>query len=86
MPTIRALRIHAVELAHPLREIAIRGLNHQMIVIAHQAVGVTQPVEILDHRSQNIQKSMTVFVVLEDPLLAVAPRRNVVERTRKLKS
>jgi hypothetical protein len=86
MPTVRALRIHSVELAHPFREIAIRRLNQQMIVIPHQAVGVTQPVEILDHRSQDIQKSMTVFVVFEERLLAVTPRRNVVERTHKLKS
>jgi hypothetical protein len=86
MPPVRALRIHSVELAHSFREIAIRGLNQQMIVIAHQAVRVTQPVEILDHRSQDTQKRTTVFVILEDRLLAVTSPGNVVERARKLKS
>jgi hypothetical protein len=46
---------------------------------------MTQPVEVLDHRSQYRQKRMTVFVVFEDRLLVVTPRRNVVERIRKLK-
>jgi hypothetical protein len=34
------LRVDAVQLVHPLGEIGIRRLNEQVIMVAHQTVGV----------------------------------------------
>jgi hypothetical protein len=47
--SIEALGVDTVELAHPLSKVGIRGFHQQVVVIAHQAVGVDGPVKPLYH-------------------------------------
>jgi hypothetical protein len=42
---VKRLSINSVELAHSSGEIPIRSLDHQMVVIVHQAVGLAEPVK-----------------------------------------
>jgi hypothetical protein len=48
MPPVKRLAILPIEPAHTRHEIPLRGLNQQMIMIAHQAIGGTGPVLLLD--------------------------------------
>lgn len=34
------LRIHAIQLSHAEGEISVRGLNHEMVMIIHEAIGM----------------------------------------------
>jgi len=57
-----------------------------MVVVAHQAVGVGHPVEVLDHRAENVEEGGAIFVVLVDRLATVTAGGDVVERSGKLQS
>jgi len=54
------LGVDAVQLAHPLGEIGIRRLNEQVIMVAHQAVGVHQPVEPMTDTAKQIKENVAV--------------------------
>lgn len=62
MTTVEALRIHAVELPHPPREIGIRRFDEKVVVIAHRAVGMQRPVVALPDLSEDVEKQMPVVV------------------------
>ena len=46
-----------MQLAHAQGEIGLRCFNQQMIVIAHQTIGMTNPPKRLDHLDQRAQKT-----------------------------
>ena len=48
VPVVEPLRISAVHQVHPLGEVWVRCLDHQMEVVGHQAVGVAPPEKALD--------------------------------------
>ena len=50
-----------------------------MIVIAHQAVGVTQPVHALTGRVKHSEEGVAVSVIQEDIGPAIATRGDMVE-------
>lgn len=81
---IAVLREHAIELAHALRQIAIGRFDQQMVVIAHQAVGMHHPVERQHDLAQHLQKARAVNIILVDRLTSVATRGHVVQRPFKL--
>lgn len=43
VPTVVRLRMTPIQLTHAEREIRLRRLDEEMIVVVHQAVGVTEP-------------------------------------------
>jgi hypothetical protein len=51
-----------------------------MVVVPHQAVGVAEPVEPLDHRSQDLKELSPVLIVEEDILPSVPAGGDVVHR------
>jgi hypothetical protein len=53
-----------------------------MVVVGHETVGVTQPVITLVDMLYGIKKILAILVVLEDGLLFVAARGNMVYGTR----
>ena len=81
MLTVEALGIDAVQLAHAGRQIAIGGFDYQMIGIAHQAVGVTQPVQALTDRVKHREEGVAVSILQEDIGPAIATRGDMVERS-----
>lgn len=78
MTSIAPLREHAVELAHAFRQIAVGRRDHRVIVIAHQAISVAHPVKPRDRIAKDLQKPLTVFVILVYGLAPIAARSNVV--------
>jgi hypothetical protein len=43
MVPIEALRVDSIQLPHTFGQIGIRRLNHKVIMVGHQAVGITHP-------------------------------------------
>ena len=66
--TVEPLRVDTVELAHGLRKTGLPGLEEEVIVVVHQAVGVHGQVKARDNTFQNAQEALPVLVVEEDVL------------------
>lgn len=72
MATVRCLSKHAIQLPHTLRQIAIRCFNHQMIVIDHQTIGMTDPIKVFNDPtkktrpkiSRNLSRSMSSSILM----------------------
>jgi len=55
-------------------------------MVGHQAISLANPIDPLHHPRQRAEEDVTVLIVLEDRLAAIAPRGDVIERTEKLNS
>jgi hypothetical protein len=60
---VEALRVAAVQLAHPVGEVLPGALHDQVVVRAHQAEGVDIPRERLHHLEQERQEQQAIVVV-----------------------
>src|SRR5574340_86138 len=83
---VEALRIDTVELAHPLRQIGLRRLDDEVVVVRHLAPGMAHPVEAGAHVSEDFQPDAPVLVGSENILAPVTPRSDVIEAAGKLDS
>ena len=83
---IDILRIDTVELTHPLGKIALHSLHHDMVVVTHQAISMTNPVEPLAHVSKNTTPGKPILVAGKDILPPVPPRCDVVQAAGKFES
>jgi hypothetical protein len=81
---IEALRVHTVELSHPARQVCRGRLDDQVIVVAHQAVGMAPPSEPVDDVRERLQECPPVLVVEKDRFSRIATRSDVVERSSEL--
>ena len=77
------LGVDAVQVAHAGRKVPFRCFDEEVIVITHQAVGVTEPVEALYRLAEDGEKEMAVVVIFEDISPGVAARGNVIDGTGK---
>ncbi|WP_371814606.1 hypothetical protein [Niveibacterium sp. COAC-50] len=46
MASIEALGVHAAHMAHPCGEVSLWRLNKQVVVVAHQTLGVANPIRM----------------------------------------
>jgi hypothetical protein len=60
---VETLRVEAVQMPHPERQIAIRRLQQQVIVIGHLTEGVHDPVEARANNAQHLQPVDAVSIV-----------------------
>jgi len=58
----------------------LRCLHEQVVVVADQAVRVTEPAEPCDHLVEPPEERQPVDVITDDPSATVSPRRYVIER------
>ena len=72
MTFIKQLRIDTVQLPHTQGEIAVRRFDQEVIVIIHQAVGMTEPVIPFIDVLEGVQEVDAVLVVFENGLLFIA--------------
>jgi hypothetical protein len=72
VPFVEALGIDPVELSHAGRQIRLRRLHDEVVVVVHQAVGVAKPAESLDDAAKRRQEAWSVVVVEVDPFARVA--------------
>jgi hypothetical protein len=59
---VDVLRIHTVELAHTPREIRVRRLHQQVVVIRHLTPRMTAPVEPIAHTPEHVEPGLTIHV------------------------
>jgi len=79
MPAVEGLGVDAIEVLHSAREIGFRRLDKKVVVIRHQAVGMTDPPEALDDLRKDIEKAGTIRVTKEDVLSRVPAAGDVIE-------
>ena len=79
MSSVEGLGVNPVQLPHPQGEIPLRGLDEQMVMIFHEAVGVTEPVVASIHLVQEAQEGLPVVIVSEDGPLVVASIGKVID-------
>lgn len=86
VPPIETARVDAVQLPHPEREVRAVRLDHEVKVVAHQAVRVADPAVPLDDLREAGQQPATIAIVAEDRRPLVPARVDVVEGVLELHS
>lgn len=86
VPAVTLLGINAIHVTHESREICPMSLEHEVVVIGHQAIRETSGIETFQGLSNDIEERPSVSVVFEDRLTPVAARGYVIERTREFQS
>jgi len=83
---VEGLGVGAIQATHLTGEIGLRGLQQQVVVVAHQAVGGAAPALLLHLLSEPLEEVLTVARVEKDGLSSVATGRDVVERAGELET
>jgi hypothetical protein len=86
MTSVIALGIDAVELAHPLGDLCLKGFDNQMIMVAHQTVRMAEPVKAVNDLLQTFQEGVAIPIVIDNIFSGVAAGRHRVNRSVKLQS
>ncbi len=86
MPTINLLGVAPIQAAHPLAEVPFRGFDQQMVMIAHQTLGITPPLLLLHFLAEQRQESTTVSVIERDSLPPIATSGDMIESPVLLKA
>ena len=77
MPAVEGLSVDAVD-AHEPRQVGLAGVQHEVVVVVHQAVGQHLRAEALHALGQHGEQGSAVGVVHEDGLAPVAAGGDVV--------
>ena len=77
---VERLRVDAVELLHPAREVGLRGLDQEMVVVGHQDPGVKPPTYCSDDACKCLDETTSISVVERDVLPSVPATRDVPDR------
>jgi hypothetical protein len=80
MPPVKGLGIDAVELSHADGEVAVRGFDDEVVMVAHETVGMADPVIALVHLLKDVEKGVSVPIVLEYGLPFVPAGGDVIDR------
>ena len=86
VPTIEAQCVTAQQPAHPRHQVALWRLDHQMKVVAHEAIGVNLKPGLGAGFRQRFEEVVAIHIGLIDVFFAVAPARDVINRSRVLDS
>jgi hypothetical protein len=78
------LRIDAIQLPHTLGQGRIRCFDQQMVMIAHQAIGMTVPPKLWYAVGEHIQKLGPVLIIPVNGPALIASTGDVVKRAGKL--
>jgi hypothetical protein len=79
VPSIERLRVHAIDVAHQQRQVGLPRVKHEVIVIAHQAIGQHLGVETLRRLGQCGETLVAIHIVPEDGFAPVAARGHVID-------
>ena len=80
---VHRLRVHAIQVPHPLRKIALHGFDNKMVVIGHFSPGVTDPVEAPACLSKDVQPQEADAVIKINIFPTVASGRDVIKTASK---
>ncbi len=79
MTTVEALRVRRVQSSHAAREIGLRSLYEEMVMIAHKAVRVKVPPQLLRFVGEESKESLAIDIVAKDRLALIASGGQVVQ-------
>jgi hypothetical protein len=79
VPLVECPCVGAVEVAHAARQVRLRGLDHQVVVVSHQALDVNAPLVAQLNPLQVMEEDDAVGVVRHDRGRVVPASRDVVE-------
>jgi hypothetical protein len=71
MTFIKKLCIDPVQLPHTQGQIAVRRLDQEMVVVRHEAIGMTDPVIPFIDVLERVQEVDAVPVIFENSLLSL---------------
>ncbi len=81
VPPVKCLRVDPVNIPHQPRQVRRAGMQHQVVVVAHHAIGQNLRVEAIHRVGDDVEVSEPVIVVTIDWLAAVTTRGDVVDGT-----
>ena len=81
---IEFLGVDAIEMLHPPTESSFHRFYDYVVVVSHEAVGVTQPIEEIAAFGKDIKECFSVFVVKKKRFPVITTRSDVVDSTRIL--
>src|SRR5215211_8882140 len=84
MAVIEGLRVDAVEVTHPGGQAGLRRFDDEVEVVAHEAVGVANPLVPLDNTFEERQEALPIVIIEEDRALRVPARGDVIARAGEL--
>lgn len=79
MPLVVRLAKARVQAVHSLGKVRFGRLDHEMVMVDHEAKGVASPAEALDRLSQGFQKLAVVIIVEKDLLATISPGCDMVD-------
>ena len=80
VPVIEADGVGALEPRHPGNQVGVGSFQHQMIVIAHQAIGMHLPAGLMTGFGQGFEEILPVHTIQEDVLATISATHDVVDR------
>ena len=83
---VKGLGVGSVEAAHAPDQVRLGGLEQQVKVVAHQAIGIEQPALLPDLFGQRPDKGQPVPVAFEDRLLPIPAGGDVIDGAREFQS
>ena len=80
MPAVERLGVHPVELPHSPGQGGIDRLDQQVVVVRHQTIGMTEPVESRNSLSEYLEELLAIGVVEKDILICITAGSDVIHR------
>jgi hypothetical protein len=84
--SIEPVCVPAVEPVHPFREIRLRSLHDEVIVVRHQHPGSEGPAEPLHRNAEEKEELLAVADGAKDRPALIAAGSNVVQRISEFES
>jgi hypothetical protein len=81
---VEGLGVNAIELPHAAREVPLWGLEEEVVMVVHEAIGVAAEAVAFHHLGEDFQKREPVLVSEEDGLSGVSPGGDVIQGSREL--
>ena len=81
VPFVEELGIHSVQLSHAEGKITVGGLDKEVIMVGHEAVGVADPVVAFIDVLEGVQELEPILVGLENGLPLIAPGGDMIDGT-----
>ncbi len=84
MSAVEALCVDPVHMPHQARQVGLPGVQHHVVVIAHQAIGQHLRVEAIHRLRDDLELRPPIRIVAIDRLASVATRGDVIDGAGEL--
>ncbi len=84
MAAVEGLGVNAIDVPHQCRQIPLQRLNHEVVMVAHQAIREQPRVKPCQALRYDGQQASPVGVVNKDIFPSVTPGGDVIQRAGEL--